>query len=198
MSGQSALPILKEGRNIVDGSAAIIDYLDKEFPRFPLTPESSDEREAAIEWECWADSEIGPASRVLAYSVLIERPDLLKPVMAQDGAWYASFYLNKAFPKIQYALKKGLKLDEQNIGEARNKLHRASERILAAQSEMRPILESGFSRADLAIASLWAPLFNIGKYGLQWPTDLPDDYLRLADEFQAVRPWVEHIYAKYR
>ena len=198
LSAQTSVPVLTEGKTVVAGSAAIIDYLDREFPRFSLTPADPDESRRAREWEQWADAEIGPAVRVVAYSVLLDRPDLLQPAFAQGCAWYGKFYLNKAYPKIKFALERGLKINKQNVSDAKIKLHNAVEKQLATQGDLRPILESGFSRADLTLASLWAPLFGIQAFGINWPEDMPSAYNDFASEFAWIKPWVEHIYQAYR
>ena len=49
LSGQTAVPVIKEGRNVVHGSADIISFLDKEFPRFSLTPEDEQESPQVME-----------------------------------------------------------------------------------------------------------------------------------------------------
>lgn len=198
MTGQSSVPVIKESGRVIHGSAAIIDYLDSEFPRFTLTPTDENERKQAQTWEQYADEKVGPAVRVLAYSILLDRPGLLKPAMAQGGPWYGSIYMNKAFPKIKTALEKGYKIDEQSAEAAKRVLHQASDKFCASHDANKTILDSGFSRADLALAALWAPLFNISKFGISWQGELPPSFVALAEEFSDMKPWVEHIYSKFR
>jgi len=198
LSGQTAVPVIKEGRNVVHGSADIISFLDKEFPRFSLTPEDEQEAAQAMEWERWADAEIGSAVRVLAYSILLDRPDILKPFMIQDCAWYGRFYIDKAFPKVQSVLRQRYAINEQNIASSKAVLKAASEKQLSAQPDLATLLPSGFSRADIALASLWAPLFRIGKYGIQWPETMPPEYEAFSTEFADIKAWVEYIYGRYR
>lgn len=198
MAEKSSLPILKEGKIFVQGSSNIIDYLDAEFPRFPLTPDSVEDAKKAKEWEAWADAEIGPAVRMLAYSTLLSRADILIPVMAQDGPWYKNLYMNKAFPKIKHALEQGLNITEERVLEAKATLHAAINHIQSAQPENEPLLSSGFSRADIAVASLLAPLFTPSKFGVLWPETMPLEFQRISEEFNSIRPWVESMYQRYR
>lgn len=198
LSGQTALPIIKEAGTVVHGSSAIIDYLDEQFPRFPLTPSDPNDRQKAIAWEQWAGEEIGPAVRVLCYAVLLERPELLKPMLAYGGPWYSRFFLDRAYPKLKTVLESRLNIHEGGVSKATETLTRAVEKQLNAQSALAPILDSGFCRADLAIASLWAPMFQMEKFGVPWPETIPKELADFAAQFSDLRPWVAHIYAKYR
>ena len=76
LSGQTSVPVLKDGKHIIAHSAEIISFLDREYPRFPLTPDDHHDREHALEIEAWADKDIGPAVRLLVYSVLIQHDDI--------------------------------------------------------------------------------------------------------------------------
>ena len=197
LTGQTSVPVLKDGRNIVAGSADILSYLDNEYPRFPLTPEKDPEKAKALAWEHWADAEIGPSVRVLMYSVLTEHPDVMVDIMGQHGPWYKNLYLKNAMPKIIDALLKGYKLDEAHATAANTTLTNCVEKITEALAD-KPVLVGGsFSRADLSVAALLAPIFRIGKYGMYWPESMPSDVMAIEEKFSVIRPWVETMYAQY-
>ncbi|WP_096084653.1 glutathione S-transferase family protein [Agaribacterium haliotis] len=200
LSGQSLVPVIKDVNNAVSDSAQIITYLDAEYPRFLLTPEQSELAAKACEWERWASEHIGPSVQVLIYKALLDRPDILLPMFAEGGPWYSKFYLKRAYPAITAALRKTLVLDEKALANAREKLAEANETLapLLFDKDNSKLVGDNFSRADLAVAALWAPLFQPGKYGLHWPENLP---LELKDEVKAYKKmqlWVSQIYARYR
>ena len=62
---RTMVPVLRDGEHVVQGSSAIIDYLDAHIPERPLTPLDASERERARELETWLDRELG--SRCVAY-----------------------------------------------------------------------------------------------------------------------------------
>jgi glutathione S-transferase len=55
-----------------------------------------------------------------------------------------------------------------------------------------------FTRADLAAASLLAPLCMPDKYGLNWPDHVPEQLEELVGEFHERTKWVHEIYEKFR
>ena len=197
LSGQSSLPIIKEGKKIVSNSADIVDYLDAEFPRFLLTPEDPDLAVEAKAWEQWADKEIGPAVRTVIYAEILDLPEIVIPLWTQNGPWYGKFVLNRAYPKVRDAIAEHYVRSPEHVAQCKRVLHEAIKTQLEKQSSLAPTIGSEFSRADLAVASLFAPLFQIGKFGLMWPENLPEGYLNLATEFEAIEPWVKHMYSRY-
>lgn len=199
LSGQSSVPIIKDGKQVIAGSQEIISFLDAEHPRFALTPERGDDRSEALRWEALADEKIGPAVRILAYSIFLERPDLLIPMFGYQGPWYKSFVLNRAFPKIKAALTKRLPINEDSIETSRAALTQATNEIKKALSDgSMYLVGDAFSRADLAVAALLAPLYQPDKYGLAWPDSVPVALQKVREEFSDLRPWVMEIYQKHR
>jgi len=196
--GASSVPVIQDEGKSIGGAASIIDYLDENYPRFPLTPEDDQAKKESIELERWADDNIGPQVRVLAYSVLTQHPDLLKGMMAQGGPWYKSFYMKHAIPKVIAALRKGYNIDDKNVKHAKATLHEGIEKLRPKLGQGTPLVGGNFSRADLAVASLWAPMFQVSRYGLDWPEHSPPELDALAEEFEEIRPWVEAIYLSYR
>ena len=199
LTGQSSVPVIKDDRNIVFNSSDIITYLDEEYPRFFLTPEDAGLAQQALHWESWADQEIGPSVRVLVYKHLIDRPDVLMPMFAQRGPWYSKFYLNKAYPKIRESLIHRMKLDDADVElVAMQTLTAAKEHLLTHITHHERLVAGGFSRADLAVAALLAPLFQPSKYGVIWPNNMPEGLREVSEQFAELRPWLEFTYQTYR
>lgn len=198
MTGQSSVPVLKDGNVPLHNSADILSYLDEQYPRFSLTPESEQDKQKAIEIEAWADREVGPAVRLLCYSVLLEHRDTLIPMFCHEGPWYGKLIMPKVFPKVREALIKMLPINSGSVAAARATLKTVADRFEAEYKQNQTMLESGFSRADLAMAALWAPMFIEGKYGITWPETIPSEIQEFGEEFSAMKVWVDWIYEKYR
>lgn len=199
LSGQTALPILKDGPQVIAGSAAILDHLDARYPRFPLSAATADEdrtRERAL--EAYADEHLGPAVRLLAYSALLDRPDLLIPMMNYEGPWYGQWLMKRAFPRVREALVNRYHVNEQGVAEAKIAVHKALDYFAGQRQENAFFIGGQFGRADLSIASLLAPLYMPSAYGAPWPASPPLACHQLAEEFADWRPWVEGMYQRYR
>ena len=53
------VPVLQDAGRIIQGSSAIIDYVDEHSPEPPLTPADPSERQRTLELEHWLDCEFG-------------------------------------------------------------------------------------------------------------------------------------------
>jgi len=198
MTGQSSVPVLKDGKNVVAHSSDILSYLDEQFPRFSLTPEDESEHAKAMEIEAWADKDVGPAVRLLCYAILLERPDLLVPMFTYQGPWYGGFVAQRIFPKVRDALIKRLPITEESIAASKKNLHTVVETFTANYADDAFMVGKSLSRADVAMASLWAPLFRMGKYGVEWPDSVPVELQQLEEEFAAMKNWVQWVYTHHR
>ena len=197
LTGQNSVPVLTEGKQAIAGSSLILSYLDEVYPRFALSPEGEAGRSCALKWEDWADSEIGPAVRVLMYSVLTNYPDLMISIMGQNGPWYGSFYLKKGMSKIIPALKAAYKIYPENIESSTTILIEAKNKVIGALNKKPFLVGETFSRADLAVAALFAPVFRISQYGLEWPNGMPSELSEIEAKFIDLKPWVETLYRDY-
>lgn len=74
LSGQTAVPILKQGGKAIAGSAAIIDHLEQCFPRRSLYPRALKARKQALEIQHWFDEAVGAdIRRALFYEIFPAR-----------------------------------------------------------------------------------------------------------------------------
>ena len=156
------------------------------------------DKQKALEIEAWADKNVGPAVRLLCYSVLLEHRDTLTPMFCHEGPWYGKFIMSKAFPKVREALITMLPINSDSVAAARATLKTVADRFESEYKQDQTMLESGFSRADMAMASLWAPMFTESKYGITWPETIPREIQEFSKEFAAMKVWVDWVYEKYR
>jgi glutathione S-transferase len=63
LAPRSFVPILKTDDAVIQGSAEIINFLDRTFPGRSLTPPDPKDASSAIEWEKYLDEEIGVTLR---------------------------------------------------------------------------------------------------------------------------------------
>ena len=54
-----------------------------------------------------------------------------------------------------------------------------------------------FTRADLAMAALIAPVHRIEKFGFV-PQGLPSELVKISEELSELSPWVKDLYQQHR
>lgn len=194
----SSVPLLEHGGQYVQGSAAIISYLDQQFPARPLTPQEETLASEALGWEAFCDEKLGPHVRRFCYHTLLDHPDVVIPFLAEGGPFWGKPFLTLMFPKLQGLMRKGMKIREPEVSESRAILEQAIT-VLAKEYQHRDYLVGdAFSRADLAAASLLAPLFMPQGYGLTWPATVPEPLQGWADTQQPQLAVFAALYDKHR
>ena len=186
----SSVPILRHGKTTIQGSAAIISYLDGQFPENSLTPQDSSQQKSARHWEQFADETLGPHVRLICYEVLLKHPRVVIPFFAYQGPWYGRLYLRAIFPKLASTMRKVMRINAENAVQSRITLEKALD-TLETQLSRSPFLTGyTFTRADLATAALLAPLIQPEQYGLPWPDAFPE---ALSSYTESLRPRLQFV-----
>ncbi len=198
IAGSTSLPILLHDGYAVQNSRDIIDYLDHQFPEFPLTPAEPHLREEALAWEKFADEEIGIPVRMVCYHILLDHPDVLIPLFTANGPWYGPMLMKIIFSKLSRRMRALMKLDEKTAQLANKRLERAIDKVYSHLKNRAFLTGDRFTRADLTTAALLAPLCKAEKYGLNWPKTYPEPLEAVIAAYTDKIAWVNSIYKHYR
>lgn len=198
MTGRSSVPAINDDGKVVFNSADILTYLDQKYPQQLLTPQQPELKQQALDWEKYADEEIGVHVRRICYHYLLDEPHIVRKLFAQDGPWYGPILLKFIFSKLSYKMRKYMQINEQTAKESMSALKVALDKIHQHLDENEFLVGNSFSRADLTVASLLGPMIQSSKYGLQWPTSLPQVLQEYIDSIQAPLAWSSTLYQKYR
>lgn len=198
LSPETSLPIVTHDGQAIQGSSEIISYLDKTFPTPSLTPEDTQIRNKALEWEEYIDNEIGVNIRLCCYHILLEYPDIVIPFFTQNGPWYGKPFITIMFPKLKVRMMQRMKLNDVSAKKAKEGLRIAIDKLYSHYQKHEFLAGNQFSRADLTAASLLAPLYMPEKYGLNWPEKFLEEMEELVTEFSGKTKWVLEFYEKYR
>ncbi len=197
LAGGSSVPILVHDQTVIQGSGAILNHLDRTFPERPLTPEDDELRRAALEWEAFADEEIGVNVRRLCYHVLLEHPDVVIPLFTQGDPPDAHL-LEPNFPSLRTMMREYMNINADTAAASQDRLNRALDRIDEQRNGRDYLVGDGFTRADLTVAALLAPLFQPAGYGLDWPQRTPPDFAALTNRYADRLAWPQRLYRQYR
>ena len=198
MARRSSVPVLEHDGHFVQGSAEILSYLDEQFPEHPLTPGDPALRERALEIERFFDREVGPHVRRFCYDTLLEHPRVVVPLLAQGGPFWARPLLYLVFPKLKSLMRRTMTIREPEVSESRQALEEALQRLPEMLDGGDYLAGEHFSRADMAAASMLAPLFMPPGYGLQWPQRVPEPLASWIAEHRQGLAWAERIRARHR
>lgn len=199
---RSALPILVADGQLVQGSAEIIDWADAAASTDSkcLTPDTA--REQCLEIEKRLDDIVGIHTRRYYYSeALVDHPETVRPIFTKDLP-----VMQKLLVGVRWGALRKRMIDRMDLGPEQG---RDSKRIVDDElgwvdemlSDGRHFLAGErFSRADLAAASLLAPLAVPKEHPTYADLKLPP-HLTLDLAKWGKRPslnWVREIYAEYR
>lgn len=198
MAKKTSVPVLEHEGRTIQGSADIITYLDDQFPEQPLTPSEGSQRSAALEWERFCDVDIGPHVRRFCYDTLLKYPGEVVPLLAHGGPFWGKPFLRLMYPQLRRTMRRVMAIKEPEVTRSREKLEFAMEKLDDALEGKDYLVGGQFTRADLAAASLLAPLFMPRGYGLEWPGEIPSPLREWVDEHREHLAWPEKVYQLHR
>lgn len=198
LCSRSSLPILVHDKKVLNESSEIISYLDHIFPQKLLTPTDPQLKQEALQWEQFADKQLGPDVRRICYHTLLDHPDIIIPYFTNDGPWYGNIYMKATYPRLSKTMRNLMKLDDAEMITVRKRLAHSIQTAITHIDDRIFFAGDIFSRADLAVASLLAPLCRTKKYGIEWPEKDPEPLASTIDEYKDKLDWVHHIYKQFR
>ena len=206
----SSVPILKHKYAVIQGSADIINYLETEFPDKALGFSDQQLNQEALEWERFADENIGPHVRRIMYHELLNHPDILIPIFSHQGPWYSGVYFKLTYPKLTQVMRRLMKINNESVIESKEVLQKSlsklNQHIIIKHSDNNTsksitksyLVGDRFSRADLSVSALLAPLFSPKEYGLNWPDTFPPEIQSLIETYAPQLSYAKQCYANDR
>jgi len=169
LASKSEVPVIDDNGRIVQGSDAIIDYLDEKYPERPLTPVDPVLADQARQWEERFDKIGGTGVRTFVYHYLLPQPSIIVPLLTvkQSPVVKLMFYLG--YRKLSKTMRKWMDINQISAHKAMNDMDKLLSELRQSYMNSRYLVGNEFSRADLTACALFAPLFQPSGYGLKWP-----------------------------
>jgi glutathione S-transferase len=196
---QSTLPILFDGKTLIQGSGAIIDWAEDKAkdPARSLTPKIGNAEAKEIERR--ADEVIAVNVRRLAFAELLPNyAHILKPALTYRAKGWRRLAGNMMWPVSWRIIMRSYDIRPGAAAESRAKLEAELNWLDAKLADGRTYLVGDrFSRADLAVASLLAnfagPKELAADHRMRGPASLAADVNRWS-----TRPAIRWVQAQYR
>ena len=195
----TSVPVFVDGDRVVQGSTAIIDYADGHWPDRPLTPSNSADRERALELERWLDRELGePLRRVFYFHALPHRRTVVA-LFTQGAPFWARIFYGVGFNGVASVIRKMYDVTSENAAMDRDRLKAVFERLDELLEGRRYLVGDRFSRADLTLAALAAPMWDPPEHSTRWPPEdaYPPAVTALRAEFVGTKAH-DHVMRMYR
>jgi glutathione S-transferase len=173
MSGQTQVPVLKDGDTIVADSTDIAFYLDRKYPEKPIIPTDPVLRGQCLLIEEWADESIGLKGRTAFIGALNQNSNFRTSVLPKEVPDFLKTLVGAVPGDLLSVLGTGAGFGKDAVKEA-NKALKQDLEALSLILQSRPYLVGDEpTLADLAVAGL--------SIILKLP---PGDYLDIPDALQ--------------
>jgi glutathione S-transferase len=195
---RSSVPVLRDGKTVIQGSGEIIDYLERKYPEPPLTPRDSKTASETVEWERFLDEEVGVQARAWFYFHTLASRRAALNFLLQDAPLYKRAGFGLAFPFVRVAMLRYMNITAEAAAVSEERFRRALERLERALDGRRFLVEDRFSRADLVACALMSPVCLADD--AEAAARFPGAVLAFREEVKAGRvyAWVREVYAEWR
>jgi glutathione S-transferase len=196
---KTSVPLLVDGRGVVQGSKEIIDFVDERWPDRSLTPESGDDRARSLELEVWLDRELGETLRRVFYFHSLKQPDVVVDLFTQNGPSWGRMCYRVAFGFVAGRIRAMYKVTAETAAKDRERLAQAIARVDELLAGKSHLVGERFTRADLTVAALLAPMFRPAEHSTRWPAEslAPPEIRDVQAQFGKTRTR-EHVLRMYR
>jgi glutathione S-transferase len=195
LAPKTSVPVLVDGKTVVQGSSAIITYLDSKFASPRLTPQEPRSAHAALDWERYLDEHIGVSLRLWFYHHALPDRGIGRRFLLQGAGWPRSLLFKLAYPKIREKMVQFMNINADTARQAEAQLLAAVGRLDEALHGQSFLVDGQFSRADLTACALLSP-WCLPQEGQTIPEPLLETRNRLAG--RRFYRWVQSVYENYR
>lgn len=198
LSGQTQTPVVDWGGEIWAGSTDIMKRIEKVVPEPHLFP---DGHSAEIdELVSWLDRDIGPATRTLLFSVMIQHGNYLTSIFSIGKGRLKRALYRATFPLVKGLMARANGVNPENLRRSERIARDALDTMEAQVADTGYLCGRSFTAADLTAAALFAPLANPPHPDMHRPHPVPDELRMLLDTWSAHPSidWVNRMYQMHR
>lgn len=196
---RSTVPVLEHDGDVVQGSSAILDYLERRLGATALAPPPAlAERSAQL--ETMLDRALGRGTQQIFYDALLETPKEVVAIWSQDGPFWARPFYSLTMPLLGRSVRKLYRITPETIVEAKDAFRRALDETDRLLESSPHLLGDKLSRVDITVAALLGPACRPPEHLVRWPTEIPprlEDFLR-ENEQRPTYAYVLRLYREHR
>ncbi|MCA9511118.1 MAG: glutathione S-transferase [Myxococcales bacterium] len=197
----STTPVLLVDGAVVQGSAAIVAELERRYPEPPLYPADPAQRERALAIERRFDDEVGPAARQVVFRVLLDEGAYMCALFSEGHARAKRALYRGMFPVARRLIARAYRTrDDADVARGLATVERALDELATQPGPSGHLVGDAFSVADLAAASLLAPLAGPAHPDMAFPAPVPAALRAFTRRFEdhPGAKWIRETYARHR
>lgn len=191
------VPLLLSGSEVIQGSGEIISYIDRVIPDKLLGFSNQKLQKEALELEYFLGETVATLFRSLAYNILLNDRKTLIRFWSSDGPFYTQAWLTLAMPFLARAIRQMYKTDSIYIADYKNQFNHALDRLDTLCESRKFLVGERFSRTDLTMAAILAPMDFPKQHPYPNPAAFPDEFQQFCKE-HADRPVLKRVNELYR
>jgi glutathione S-transferase len=197
---KTSVPVLLNGKEVVQGSSEIIDYLEQIFPSPLLTPLDADNRRVCLEIENTMDERLGENLRRVLYNSLLAYPEFICNCFTQPMPRMKQYIFKLFYPILRNKIYKTYVISAAKVEMARLEFDVAMDELEKRLEGKHYLVGNQFTRADLTVASMLSLLVLPPEHPFKWQ-EIPDPHIQtIFDDYQdhPVSQWVRKMYRDHR
>ena len=201
LSGQTKVPVLKDGDTVIADSTEIALYLDRKYPENPLVPHDPVQRGKCLLMEEWADESIGLKGRVAMVGALNQNPSFRASVLPKQTPGIFKNLVSAVPPAMLDFLGSGVGFGGEAVKDALRGLHQDLEALTLILQHQPYLVTDKPTLADLAVASLTMVIKIPGGNYLNIPQEFKGKGIPGLADNSAYSPffeWRDRLYREYR
>jgi glutathione S-transferase len=195
----TSVPVLLDDGVVVQGSTAIIDYLEESYPERPITPTDPEQLALCEEIESNEDA-LGEDLRSILYHKLLDYPAFIRHCFTHPMPLYKQFVFRLMYPVLKRKIYQRYVVSDEKIAKAKKDFAVAMDEMALRLEGRDYLVGDQFSRADITVASMLSLLALPDEHPFPWQ-EIPDKSIRdFFDQYQRhpVIEWVNTIYREHR
>ena len=202
--GGRSVPLLVTPHGVLKQSTDIVKHADMRAPREKKLYPDNDALRAEVEaFIADLDKHLGPASRLVAYHHMLERPAALARLAGRAMTPVERWTFRAALPMLNKPMRRFMRIDEASAARAVDTVKRTFDDVSARLRDGRKYLFGDrFGAADIAFASLASPsLLPPGHpHFASDMRDVPAELVPMIEELRAsdAGKFVARMYAEER
>ncbi len=200
LTGRTEVPVLRLGGEVIAGSARILEAIEERFPDPPLFPADPDERARALEIQSWFDDDVGPCVRRALFHVMLPSPDYLVRVFAGHRGPGMQRVYRAMLPLVMPIMRRSMQVNAYQVERSAASIRDGLDFVVKHAGPDAALVGGAFGVADLAVASILAPLADPPHPDMARPDPKPEALVRFLREW-ARHPgvaWVHETYRRHR
>lgn len=196
----TAVPVLLDGGRVVQGSGAIIDYLEQQHPAQPLTPADARERAECLAIEAEMDDRLGENLRRILYHWLLAYPDFIRYCFTYPMPAHKRALVGLIYPALRRKIYQTYVISPARVERSQREFERALAEIGQRLDGKHYLVGERFTRADLSVAAMLSLLVMPPEHPFRW-LPIPDSEARAFYDAYRDHPvcaWVSQMYRMHR